>query len=262
MKTPYISIITVTKNAEKTIERTIESVKKQDYHDHEHIIIDAASDDATISYVRFYAEKYSVKYLSEPDRGIADAFNKALSLSSGQWILFIGSGDELIHPGVLSHMHSILKDHEDLLIVWGNVIFKDIKGRTGQRYRGNFSRYMLKVFMCFSHQSIFHNRALFDRYGLFDEEIKIAMDYDILLRAYNEIKNGYIDYDIAYMLIGGQSQYSAKKAVKDMLKVQLKHKVTPVPVAYGIYYWTLFKVKIKNIMGYSTTFGFKRPYKG
>ena len=121
---------------------------------------------------------------------------------------------------------------------------------------------MLKVFMCFSHQSIFHNRTLFEKYGLFDESLKIAMDYDLLLRAYDEIKAGYINYDIAYMLIGGQSQNSAKRAVKEMLTVQLKHKALPTPVAYAIYYWALIKIKIKNLIGYSTTFGFKRPHDG
>ena len=262
MKTPYISVITVTKNAEETIERTIASVKKQDYSNYEHIIVDAASDDATMSSVHHYAQSYPVIYLSEPDRGIADAFNKSIGLSSGQWILFIGSGDELIHPGVLSHMDSVLKTHEDKLILRGNVIFKDIKGTKGQRYRGNFPRYMLKVFMCFSHQSIFHNHTLFEHYGLFDENLKIAMDYDLLLRAYDKIKDGYIDYDIAYMLIGGQSQYSAKSAVKDMLTVQLRHKVLPSSAAYAIYYWTLIKIKIKNLIGYSTTFGFKTPHEG
>ena len=251
MKKPYISIITAIKNAGQLLEKTIFSIKSQTLKDYEHVIIDGVSDDDTLSFVTKHKEKYPMKLISEPDNGISDAFNKGVRMASGKWILFLGAGDELIGPTVLARLYPVLLKRENKIIVWGNVIFKDVTGKIGRWYNGDISTFRLKRYMCLPHQAAFHNRLFFDKYGLFNRDLKRTMDYDLILRALPEIKGGYYDYDVAYMLVGGQSQ-NVKAAMQEMLQVQKKHKVLPKHLLYGLYFWALLKDELKNLLGYST----------
>ena len=102
------SIITATKNVENQIKNTIQSVISQKGISLEHIIVDAVSTDNTMDIIEKYRESYSIKFISEPDEGIADAFNKGIKLSSGEWIIFLGAGDTFIHNKVLSDISKIL----------------------------------------------------------------------------------------------------------------------------------------------------------
>lgn len=251
MKKPYISIVTASKDAGHLIEKTILSIMNQTFKEYEHVIVDGVSDDDTLSIVAKYKGQYPMKFISEPDKGISDAFNKGIGLASGMWILFLGAGDELVGPTVLTRWYPVLSERESKLIVWGNVIFKDVTGKIGRWYNGDVSTFRLKRYMCLPHQAAFHNRMVFEKYGLFNPDLKRTMDYDLILRALPEIKGGYYDYDVAYMLVGGQSQ-NVKPAVREMLQVQRKHKIFPEPVLYGLYVWALLKNKLKNLFGYST----------
>ncbi|HLC15867.1 MAG TPA: glycosyltransferase family 2 protein [Thermodesulfovibrionia bacterium] len=251
MNKPYISIVTAVKNAGLLLEQTILSIMNQTFQDYEHVIIDGVSDDDTLSVITKYREQYPMKFVSEPDRGISDAFNKGVGLASGKWLLFLGAGDELVGPTVLSRLYQVLREREGSLIVWGNVIFKDSSGKIGRWYNGDVSEFQFKRYMCLPHQAAFHNRLFFEKYGLFDPDLKRTMDYDLILRALPEVQGGYYNYDVAYMLVGGQSQ-NVRAAMKEMLQVQRKHRVFPAPVLYGLFYWAMLKNSIKNIFGYST----------
>lgn len=256
MKKPYISIITAVKNAGQLLKKTTLSIMNQTFKDYEHVIIDGVSDDDTLSIIGKYKEQYPVKFISEPDRGISDAFNKGIELASGKWILFLGAGDELVGPTVLKRLYPVLSERESKLIVWGNVIFKDVTGKVGRWYNGDISIFRLKRYMCLPHQAAFHNHLFFEKYGLFNPDLKRTMDYDLVLRALSEIKGGYYDYDVAYMLVGGQSQ-DVKAAAQEMFQVQRKYNIFPEPFLYGLYIWALLKDKIKNLFGYSTV-GFRQ----
>jgi len=251
MNKPYISIVTAVKNAGSLLEQTILSILNQTFKDYEHVIIDGVSEDDTLTVIARYKQQYPMKLVSEPDNGISDAFNKGIMLASGKWLLFLGAGDELIGPTVLTRLYPVLLERESRLIVWGNVIFKDSSGKIGRWYNGDVSMFRLKRHMCLPHQAAFHNRHFFEKYGLFDSGLKRTMDYDLILRALPEIRGGYYNYDVAYMLVGGQSQ-NVRAAMQEVLKVQRKHKVFTMPVLYGLFYWAMLKNRIKNIFGYST----------
>ena len=85
------SIITATKNVEDQIENTINSVFSQKDVSLEYIIVDSVSTDRTLKIIQHYRKSYPIKFISEPDEGIADAFNKGIKLSSGEWIIFLGA---------------------------------------------------------------------------------------------------------------------------------------------------------------------------
>ena len=102
-----ISIITITYNSEKTIEETVKSVIDQDYPDVEYIIVDGQSKDCTLQIIEKYSSHIST-LISEPDRGICDAFNKGIANATGEIIGIINSDDMLL-PGAISHLVSVIK---------------------------------------------------------------------------------------------------------------------------------------------------------
>ena len=249
-----ISIITATKNAEAHIQDTIESVTAQENINLEHIIIDSVSTDSTLDIIKKYQETYKLLLKSEPDNGISDAFNKGLKICTGDWIIFLGAGDKFIHSTVLSDMAVELAKRPKSLVVWGNIIFIDDIGKIGKTVSGKFPKRRLRRYMCMPHQATFSNRKLFEIYGLFDNNVNYAMDYDILLKCYDEIdEQDYVNYDISYMLVGGNSQKGDNGAIKDYRDLQINHGVWGVQVAFFLYYWALIKVFIKNLIKFKPT---------
>jgi glycosyltransferase involved in cell wall biosynthesis len=115
---PLISIITVSFNSETTIERTIRSVLDQKYKNIEYIIIDGLSKDKTIEIIKKYDDK--VKYLSESDEGIYDAFNKGLKLYSGDYVGFVNSDDYLM-PNAIDILVEYIKKYPDKDFFFGSV---------------------------------------------------------------------------------------------------------------------------------------------
>jgi glycosyltransferase involved in cell wall biosynthesis len=121
MSTPLISIITVTYNAADAVEATIKSIIEQPYYNYEYIVIDGHSKDGTQAVVEKYAAKIDV-WISEPDKGIADALNKAVKLAKGKYIISILAGDRLLE---LPHEQLAAEDADLVcfpVLVTGNVV--------------------------------------------------------------------------------------------------------------------------------------------
>lgn len=242
------SIITATKNAGDEIESTIKSVIYQNNVDFEYIIIDSLSTDNTIDIIKKYNSKNVIKWLSEKDNGISDAFNKGIKISSGDWIIFLGAGDTFINSDVLQFVSSHLDKLEDNYIVWGNTLLIDNNLKMFKRVNGNISKFKLKRYMCLPHQSTFHNKIFFQDYGLYDNSCKTSMDYDLLLKALNKINmNGYIDFDVSFVLRGGVSE-EGLDSLNEFRELQKKHNIwKPKLIADILFYWAILKRTLKNI---------------
>jgi len=255
MNNPFFSIITPTKNTESTIENTLKSVAKQTNNIFEHIIVDSNSTDSTLKIIKGYKHKYRLKFISEKDSGIAEAFNKGIKLSKGAWLIFLGSGDELISNKILFEMEKELKLRKSELIVWGNIKYKALNGAIGERKKGDFPKERLKKFMCLPHQAAFHNKTLFKRYGFFDESYKTAMDYDLVLRGYDSINTcGYINKDISYMLVGGISNNNPRLVFKEMMLAQQRNSIWQIWfIPQLLFFWSHIKYIIKKIIRYNST---------
>jgi glycosyltransferase involved in cell wall biosynthesis len=172
---PLVSIITVVRNGETTLERTIQSVISQEYRNLEYIVIDGASADGTCHVIKQY--DHQIKYwISEPDTGISEAFNKGIRVASGSWINFLNSGDYFIDNQAISKASQFF-DHAP--IVTG---FSKCGAVTLPRTRLHNST-ALRRRAKISHQASFVHRDVFDEIGLFDERYQIRMDYDFWLRA-------------------------------------------------------------------------------
>ena len=110
MEKPLISIITVAYNAIQLIEATIKSVINQSYTSIEYIIIDGGSTDGTIDIIKKY-DKYLAYWISEPDKGIYDAMNKAIKKANGDWINFMNCGDTFVDENVISEIFQTPGEH-------------------------------------------------------------------------------------------------------------------------------------------------------
>ena len=185
-----LSIITVVRNAETTIEETILSVTNQTYQDCEFIIVDGLSTDSTNGIINKYKEKIDV-YISEEDKGIYDAMNKGVDLASGEWIYFLGADDVLYSEDSLSNFFS--NDFLDAEVVYGDVIFS----KSLVRYAGEFTLNKL-CSMSPCHQSVFYKRRVLIEYGSFDISYTLQADYVMHIRTFcNGIKWQFFDEIIA-----------------------------------------------------------------
>jgi glycosyltransferase involved in cell wall biosynthesis len=187
--TPLISIIVAVFNGAKMLQQCIDSVAQQTYAKKELIIIDGGSKDGTVDMLEANREQISY-WISEPDKGIYNAWNKGLSQAKGEWICFLGADDFFWDAQVLERMTAQLQAiSPDILVAYGQVMLLSSEGKSlfpvGEPWVTINERF--KQVMCIPHQAVMHRRGLFERYGLFDESFRIAGDYELLLR---ELKKG------------------------------------------------------------------------
>jgi len=178
------SIITVVKNGMPFFYQTIESVLSQSYENIEYIVIDGASTDGSTELIKKYAKKRpSLIWRSESDSGIADAFNKGLSLATGDYFLFLNSDDMLADSNILSRIAKDIASSHFPSVIYGDCELID-------RYTSNslytasvkFSKNGMLQGKIFPHPSTFTAKRYFQKYGYFDPTYKIAMDYEFFLR--------------------------------------------------------------------------------
>ncbi|MDH4082702.1 MAG: glycosyltransferase [Nitrospira sp.] len=181
---PLISIIIATYNSKATLQQCIDSVAQQTYPHKELIIIDGGSKDGTVELLG--ANNQVISYwISQPDRGIYSAWNKALRMVHGDWICFLGADDFFWDDHVLTRMSERLKAlSPSIRVVYGqNMLVNDrgenlySMGASWQTVKGKF-----QTSMCLPHPGMMHHRSLFEQHGTFDESFRIAGDYEMLLR--------------------------------------------------------------------------------
>jgi len=175
---PLISVITVVFNGALHLEQTIQSVLDQGYEKIEYIIIDGGSTDGTLDIIRRFDERIDY-WRSEPDNGIYDAMNKGIDLAGGELIALLNADDFYEPAAVAAVVGQYLKDPVPQLL-YGNTFF--INERLNLRYRSYaHSKYWRG--MCFSHQAMFVHRDIYRLLGPYDTTLRIAGDYDYVVRA-------------------------------------------------------------------------------
>ncbi len=189
------SIVTVCLNAQDTIADTIRSVKTQTYTNYEYIIWDGKSQDNTLDIIRQNIDTAHMKVYSEKDTGLYNAMNKAIRVCTGDYIIFINSGDELADKDVLADIaETITKDKSKADLYFGNVIRKMKKEDILETYKGrDIVLKLLLVGRMPCHQSIFTALDVMKEYQ-FDESYSITADYNFLMkcRRYHK-KIQYVD---------------------------------------------------------------------
>jgi len=186
---PLITIIIAVYNGKSTLQHCIDSATQQTYLNKELIIIDGGSDDGTVDLLEENHRKINY-WISEPDQGIYNAWNKGLAQAHGDWICFLGADDYFWDATVLERMVVQLEMLPPIIrVAYGQIMLIGLDGQS-VRPIGDSWESVKKQFrqdMCIPHVGTMHRRTLFQDVGVFDESFKIAGDYELLLR---ELKTG------------------------------------------------------------------------
>lgn len=211
-----VSIITVVRNNKETIRDAIESVLNQTYKDIEYIVIDGASTDGTVEVIKSYEESIA-KFISERDNGLYDAMNKGLALASGDIVGILNSDDFYIDEFVIERVVKEFKSrHVDSL--FGDLVYikPDNLDKTVRYYdSGHFNPKKFAYGWMPAHPTFFVKNDVYKKYGLFRVDLKIAADFDLLVRFLytHKISYGYIKKVLVKMRTGGVSTSGFKSLV-------------------------------------------------
>jgi glycosyltransferase involved in cell wall biosynthesis len=179
---PKVSIITPSFNQCHFLERTIQSVLKQDYPDLEYIIVDGGSVDGSLEIIKAYEDTLAA-WISEPDLGQADAINKGFGMASGQVLAWLNSDDEY-RSGAVSQAVEYLQSHPEIGMVYARAYYIDEDGRIVAEYPAAPTDYhgLRRGRTTIPQQTMFFRSVLWDMVGPLDPTFYYAMDYDLWVR--------------------------------------------------------------------------------
>lgn len=209
---PKISIITITYNSAATLEETIRSVVMQDYPSLEYVIIDGGSSDGTLDIVNKYRDQIQI-VVSEPDKGISDAFNKGITHATGEIIGIINS-DDILLPGALQE---VARHYDPQVDVYsGQILFWDED--TGETFPSDpdITFDTLKLQYNVAHPARFMRKDAYQRYGMYRVDLRYMMDIELLCRFYKQgAKFLLVNKPLAKFRIGGTTNDPIYKKKED-----------------------------------------------
>ncbi len=181
-----ITIITVCFNSARTLGDTLESVATQRHLEIEHIVVDGASTDGTLEIIERNG-KHVVRLISEPDHGIYDAMNKALRMATGEVVGFLNADDVYADNGVLARVSTIMtKDGLDALLGDAEFVRPDRPDHPVRRYRSErFRPERIAWGWMPAHPALFLRRRVYESYGLFRTDYRIAGDFEYCARIFH-----------------------------------------------------------------------------
>lgn len=203
---PLVTVITAVFNGNDCLASCLDSVLNQDYPHVEHIILDGGSTDGTIETLRSYDDRVAL-WISEPDGGVYDAWNKGLKLARGEWIAFLGADDIYLEGAISTYLKLAAKNPE--------AEFLSSRARlshpTGYApiFGGPWEWPRFSTAMTTIHVGTLHRRSLFERYGEFDTSYRIAADFEFLLRAGDNLRTAFTSATTVVMRAGGLSDSTA-----------------------------------------------------
>lgn len=238
MNKPLITIVTVTYNCESEIEDTIQSVLSQDYPNLEYIIIDGASKDNTVSIANKYKDRIA-RIVSEPDKGLYDAMNKAITISNGKWINFLNAGDRYFDSSVISKLFEGIDVDSHYKVIYGNTELLMRDGSIVMHKTSTIASLpkIVSQYQPYTHQAVFYNIDN-KKDCKYDLRYKICADYDVACRYYKRYGQKvflYVPISICqYKGYDGvsTSPKNKKRSKKERIKIKLRNKMN---------IWEIFK---------------------
>jgi hypothetical protein len=217
---PKISIIIAAKNAADRIESCIDSIIAQTYQSYEVLVQDALSTDGMLAILRQYDPRL-IKVTTEPDDGIYDAWNRALTRATGEWIMFLGADDRLAHGEVLSNrMKMLSRTPRKVDLVCGRIGFVGKEDMVQKLTGGPWSWQGMLRYQAVSHIGLMHHRRLFDTFGYFSTHYRIAGDYEFLLRLGRHINSLFVDEIEILAGAHGLSQTHISRVLLETFQIQ------------------------------------------
>lgn len=223
-----LSIITINRNNAAGLEKTLQSVASQTFKDFEYVVIDGASTDGSVEVIKKYESQFAhLKWVSEPDTGIYNAMNKGIRMAAGKYIQILNSADCLAASDVTERMLTALEQADETSILYGNMVkcFSDGRRMVDKCFAGQEIT-MLGMFTgTLNHDPAYIRRDLFEKYGYYDETLKIVSDWKWYLQAIilGDEKPRYVDMDVTLFDMTGISETNKEldKAERKQVLVQL-----------------------------------------
>ena len=238
-----LSIITINRNNAAGLEKTMRSVASQIGGDFEYVVIDGASTDGSVEVIRSFEASFGerMKWISEPDKGIYNAMNKGIGMATGDYLQFLNSGDSLVSDDITMRMTEALKSKGYPSILYGNML-KDIPGGKAMRDRcfaGRDISFLGFYTGSLNHSSTYILRSLFNRYGMYDENLKIVSDWKWFLQAIilGGEKPVYVDMDVTLFDMNGISEKN--KALDKAERRRVLNELIPSTILADYDRWAL-----------------------
>lgn len=238
-----ISVVTVTYNSASTLKDTIESVKRQDHPDIEHILVDGGSTDGTVDIIK--SNPHITKWISEKDRGLYDAINKGILMAEGEVIGVLNSDDFFPKNSVLSKLAKEFNNPENDAVI-GDIAFvkpenleRMVRLYSAKKFHpGKFAAGFMPP-----HPSFYVRRKFYEAYGLYKLDYKIAADYELLIRFMftHKLRYTYIPETMVYMRTGGVSNQSVKSRYilnKEIIKACAENGINTNMAKLSLKYFT------------------------
>lgn len=224
MENPTFSIVTVTWNAAKVISPTLKSVKEQTCHDYEYLVIDGASTDATLRLVHL-AHIDGTRIVSEPDRGLYDAMNKAIGMAHGKYIVWMNAGDTFAAPDSLARMASAATDAPG--VIYGQTqLVDDSRKVVGKRHLTAPEQLTWKSFrhgMLVCHQAFVARRDICPPYDL---TYRYSADYDWCIRVLKASpRNVYVGAEpvVSFLQSDGLTKLHHSASLRERYRIMCRH---------------------------------------
>ena len=235
-----ISIITVCYNSALTIRDTFESVLHQTYSDIDYIVIDGSSNDGTLSIINEYENKFidRMRWISESDNSLYDAMNKGIIMAKGNIVGFLNSDDIFYNENVIEKVIDSFKKNENVSALYANlyyVSYNDTSKIIRKWITGEQKQF--KTGWHPPHPTLYIKKDVYNRYGLFKLEYKLASDFEIMLRFIEKYKIYiiYLNEFLIKMRIGGKTNKSIYNIILQNIEILKAFKNNKISVNYLIY---------------------------
>lgn len=237
---PKVSVVTVTYNCAGEVEATLKSVLDQDYPNLEYLVVDGGSTDGTVDIIRKYAEQISW-FVSEPDRGIYDAMNKALRQASGGWCAFMNAGDCYASNDAISRLFRSVTPESPLRVIYGNTLYRYADGTSSLHPTASLEELptVISRYQPYCHQAVFYQIA--DKSDcLYDLRYRYAADYDVACRywhRYGIAAYRYVPVTVClYKAYEGLSSHPENlyRLQRELLRIKLRRRRNIVEIARDI----------------------------
>lgn len=211
-----LSIVTINRNNAVGLEKTMQSVASQTFKEFEYIVVDGASTDGSADVIKKMESEFAhLKWLSEPDKGIYNAMNKGIRMATGDYIQILNSADCLAADDVTERMLDALEKEDRPSILYGNMVkcFPNGHQMVDKCFAGQEITMLGMYTGTLNHDPAYIRRDLFEKYGYYDEGLKIVSDWKWYMQAIvlGGEKPRYVDIDVTLFDMSGISENSENK---------------------------------------------------